>query len=239
MKKLFIFTFSLFLIPPIAFAAWWNPFTWNVFKKHDTKTQELEKKVTELEKKLNVATTTPSAQANYKESKQVPKNNKNTKINNESEKADSYVVSYSEDGTAVDWKRLDSASYIFNDTLNTYKETLPEFVAVNEKEKKTRDGLSDMIAKPSINETTRANLSTLLTLDQNYINTAESLISIMTTQIKNYNNLLLVIKNRDATMFRYYNDEIGKLEPKYKKALDSYIENQEKKQQYANSLLSN
>jgi chromosome segregation ATPase len=46
-----------FALPQVAFASWWNPFSWNVWKnifhKADTKTQVLENKVKELETKLN------------------------------------------------------------------------------------------------------------------------------------------------------------------------------------------
>ncbi|MCX6722034.1 MAG: hypothetical protein NTY04_02505 [Candidatus Staskawiczbacteria bacterium] len=53
---------SFLLVPTIAFASWWNPFSWgiwnNIFHKADTKTQILENRVKELESKLNSATTT-------------------------------------------------------------------------------------------------------------------------------------------------------------------------------------
>lgn len=58
-----------FIVPQIAFAAWWNPISWfngwNFFHRTDTKTQVLENRVKELEKQLEgtatstaVATTT-------------------------------------------------------------------------------------------------------------------------------------------------------------------------------------
>lgn len=45
------------LIPQVALAAWWNPFSWAVFHRTGTKTQILENRVKELEQKLgNIAT---------------------------------------------------------------------------------------------------------------------------------------------------------------------------------------
>lgn len=52
-----------FIVPQIAFAAWWNPISWfggwNFFHRADTQTQVLENRVKELEKQLaNTATST-------------------------------------------------------------------------------------------------------------------------------------------------------------------------------------
>ncbi len=57
---------SIFIVPQIAFAAWWNPISWfngwNIFHRTDTKTQVLENRVKELEKRLeNTASSTPVA----------------------------------------------------------------------------------------------------------------------------------------------------------------------------------
>lgn len=61
MKKYFLTIILVTLIiPQLAFAAWWNPFSWKVFSREESKTQVLENRVKELEKKLeaNVSTTT-------------------------------------------------------------------------------------------------------------------------------------------------------------------------------------
>ncbi len=61
MKKYFLTIILVTLIiPQIAFAAWWNPFSWKVFNREESKTQVLENRVKELEKKLeaNVSTST-------------------------------------------------------------------------------------------------------------------------------------------------------------------------------------
>ena len=64
---LLIFTFFV-LFPTIAFASWWNPFSWNVwnnvFHKANNKTQVLENRVKELEKKLGDAIATSSKELN-------------------------------------------------------------------------------------------------------------------------------------------------------------------------------
>lgn len=50
---------AVIMVPQVASAAWWNPFSWKIFHRTDTKTQILENRVKELEKKLeNVATST-------------------------------------------------------------------------------------------------------------------------------------------------------------------------------------
>lgn len=56
------------LLPQVAFAAWWNPISWKIFHRTDTKTQILENRVKELEKKpKNTTTSIPQA-----ENKSVP-----------------------------------------------------------------------------------------------------------------------------------------------------------------------
>ncbi len=53
------------IIPQVTFAAWWNPFSWFnhwSFRKTETKTEILEKRVAELEQKL-ASSTTPTPQA--------------------------------------------------------------------------------------------------------------------------------------------------------------------------------
>ncbi len=56
---------TIIFIPQIAIAAWWNPFTWAIFNKAETKTQILENRIVELENKLkSVATTTVSTSTN-------------------------------------------------------------------------------------------------------------------------------------------------------------------------------
>lgn len=45
------------LIPQVASASWWNPFSWKIFHRVDTKTQTLENRIQELENKLQ---TTPA-----------------------------------------------------------------------------------------------------------------------------------------------------------------------------------
>lgn len=42
-----------FIAPQVASAAWWNPFSWNIFNKKDQKTLMLENQVKELENRLN------------------------------------------------------------------------------------------------------------------------------------------------------------------------------------------
>ena len=52
MRKVLLIALTALIIPQIAFAAWWNPFSWKVFQKSETKTQILENRVKELEQKL-------------------------------------------------------------------------------------------------------------------------------------------------------------------------------------------
>ncbi len=57
-----IFVMAL-IVPQIALAAWWNPLSWNIFHRTDTKTQILENRVKELEKKLESTATSTSTTA--------------------------------------------------------------------------------------------------------------------------------------------------------------------------------
>lgn len=50
-NKLFFIVFLGLLVPQLALASWWNPFSW--FNNSDTKTQVLEQRIKELENKLN------------------------------------------------------------------------------------------------------------------------------------------------------------------------------------------
>jgi hypothetical protein len=64
MKKYFlIIPLATLIIPSVAFASWWNPFSWfnsRNSRTTDTKTQVLESRIVELEKKLaDTASTTP------------------------------------------------------------------------------------------------------------------------------------------------------------------------------------
>lgn len=81
MKKILILLVVGFIIPQVTFAAWWNPFTWSIFKDKEDKTLILENRIQELEKRLEktassspavtvATTTTPSVS---KGSKIVPK----------------------------------------------------------------------------------------------------------------------------------------------------------------------
>jgi len=58
---LLILLLIVLIKPSAVFASWWNPFSWKIFQRMDTKTQVLEKRIIELENKLNIATTTNSA----------------------------------------------------------------------------------------------------------------------------------------------------------------------------------
>jgi hypothetical protein len=53
-----VFLTIIIIAPSITFASWWNPFSWSIFRKADTKTQILENRIVELETKLNDIATT-------------------------------------------------------------------------------------------------------------------------------------------------------------------------------------
>lgn len=57
MKKILPIIVLALIVPHIALASWWNPFSWNVFRKSESKTQVLENRVKELEKKLDSTAT--------------------------------------------------------------------------------------------------------------------------------------------------------------------------------------
>lgn len=82
-KYLLVLFLSALIIPQITFAAWWNPFTWKIFNKANTKTQILEKRVAELEQKLSsiatsTATTTKIQTSVKKQNNQIQEKSKPT-----------------------------------------------------------------------------------------------------------------------------------------------------------------
>jgi len=60
-RTLTVLLFGILIIPQITFAAWWNPLSWKVFNRTDTKTQILENRVKELENRLENKTATTSS----------------------------------------------------------------------------------------------------------------------------------------------------------------------------------
>jgi hypothetical protein len=74
MKKFLLILLTITLLPQVAFAAWWNPLSWKIIKKTDSKTQILENRVKELEQKLEAGSTTNSVKAT-KENTNSVKNN--------------------------------------------------------------------------------------------------------------------------------------------------------------------
>jgi len=76
---------TVIITPYVAFASWWNPFSWNIFQffqKSEDKTQILENRIKELEDKLQGASTSVSVTGN--ESKKV--------VASEQSKAQSKIV---------------------------------------------------------------------------------------------------------------------------------------------------
>ena len=69
---------GMFIVPQIAFAAWWNPFTWGAPKESDFKTQVLENRVKELESML--ATTSSQTVSKNIESATTSSTNETQKV---------------------------------------------------------------------------------------------------------------------------------------------------------------
>lgn len=67
-----------FIVPQVAFAAWWNPFTWGVPKESGAKTQALENRVKELESML--ATTSSSTVSQSTENASSSSTNETQKV---------------------------------------------------------------------------------------------------------------------------------------------------------------
>jgi len=61
MKKLMPLLLIAILLPQVAFAAWWNPFSWRIFQRGQNKFEILENRVKELEGKLENTTPTNTA----------------------------------------------------------------------------------------------------------------------------------------------------------------------------------
>lgn len=85
MKKLTYILLFAILVPQIVSAAWWNPLSWKILRRADSKTQILENRVKELEQKLEAAPTT-QATTTMKENTKPTKNSPviNTQTNTQS-----------------------------------------------------------------------------------------------------------------------------------------------------------
>lgn len=79
------------LIPQIALAAWWNPFSWNFFSKKEANTEVLENRIKDLEKRLNtkpsvgsimsdISTSTPTTTPEIKKENNVVSKSKSVKV---------------------------------------------------------------------------------------------------------------------------------------------------------------
>ena len=62
MKKIILpIVLVVLVVPQIAFASWWNPFSWSIFHwNNNSNTEVLEKRIVELEEQINNITTTTS-----------------------------------------------------------------------------------------------------------------------------------------------------------------------------------
>ena len=104
-KYLSILFLTVLIIPSVAFASWWNPFSWNIFHRTNTKTQIIENKMPEPISKNSNATTTTSTSSPKTVIKIVPTNSTAKKVE-----------------TA-------STSKVVNITISTPKETPDQFCA--------------------------------------------------------------------------------------------------------------
>src|SRR3989344_7684532 len=70
-KTLLLVLVGLLIVPQVTFAAWWNPFTWNIFNRakapqvevqktaQPSEIEKLRNEVEELKKKTNTSVVTP------------------------------------------------------------------------------------------------------------------------------------------------------------------------------------
>ena len=81
MKKYFlVLSLIVVIIPSVAFASWWNPFSWSIFHGNNTKTQIIENKMPEPISKNSNATTTTSTSSPKTVIKIVPTNSTVKKV---------------------------------------------------------------------------------------------------------------------------------------------------------------
>jgi len=159
----------------------------------------------------------------------IPENKIDTKL-------DSYIVTYDENGNPLDWTTIDRALVILDDTLSTYKTSLPQIVSVQDKERQTLDSAYGVLAK--ITDPNQKNeVQTLINYEEAYITSGEKFIGLLNDFIKNYENLQKVTTKRDPQLYLYYESEIKKLEAKKNGIVKDYTAKQATKQDYAKSIL--
>lgn len=149
------------------------------------------------------------------------------------EKADDYVVLVVGD-TALDWKTIDRAWVIMDDSVTTYKEALS---AIKDTQKTEEENVNKMYAM--VVKTEDSGLKALLKYEQVYLDAGAELISLLDNLIKNYNKLHESIQKRDPVLYRYYSDEITKLSDRKVSSFDKYTNAEKSKQDFAKSLLEN
>lgn len=162
MKKYLSVLFLILFIPSVAFASWWNPFSWFngwTFHKTDTQTQILENRVKELEKKLDDKSTSSDTTTNPLD---VPETTK--KVETKTPIKPKTTPTFSE------WKATQPAPIIPNNSAQTleYKKNLMNKLTEAYATLETSSDYADKII-PSIDE--RINeLNSLISKNKTFIN---------------------------------------------------------------------
>ncbi len=139
MKKYYKFFIILllvcFIVPQIAFASWWNPFSWNIwnniFHRSDTKTQILENRVKELEDKLSDQSTSASTGADdAKEQK------------NATDKPTTEIAKPVSNATQVITMKLSAYNSFIDSAIKAYQENITNYNQMKNYVKSIGDGLN-------------------------------------------------------------------------------------------------
>lgn len=132
-KTLVISLVIIFVLPQVVSAAWWNPFSWNIFKR-ENKTKILEERLQELEKKLEEKETTLNQ--NNLSNSTTSTTTKSVKKENEIQKSPSIITSKNES------KPVTTQPIKVVDTELLYLELINKFKDLNNQIRTERNGVS-------------------------------------------------------------------------------------------------
>lgn len=151
-------------------------------------------------------------------------------------KSDNYTLFYMDDGTPVTWTGLDLIAAILNDTLDTYKKSLPEIQKTYNTEINITSSAYQSLPRIS-DPMLKSKLQNMINLSEAYVASGGRLINFLSSSIQNYQGLINAIGNRNYNLYRYYNDEVEKLDAQKESILADYTNTGDAKRNYAKSII--
>lgn len=152
-------------------------------------------------------------------------------------KGDDYIFTYDKDGNPITWAIATRASVILNDTLTTYKTSLPEIQKPQDSEQKNIGSAYAVLSRIT-DPNQKLQMQTLIKYEEDYLSSGDKLIGLLKGLITNYEGLIKATGLRDAILYNYYSDQLAPLESQKSSILSDYSTKQKVKQDYAKSMSS-